>query len=216
MPVNPRPDLPPQSQPWGRSVEDRLAALERREQLTAQDTNNTLTQLNSSVQLLSQQVSDVQTSVSKLELLGSTTAATTNGFSRITAGTSSFLAQTPSISLTIDRPARVLVTGSTRVIGDAGNPNSNVQMEVVVSWSTNYDPFLAICSNVFSQQVIPGSNFSIYRAGSALSASDVINVPAGTLTISPLQAEMTLNGGGGSNMILQASPITISAVVLPA
>lgn len=208
--------LPPESQPWARDVEARLAGLERNLALTAQNEGNTLAQLNSAITLLSEQVADIQTSVSKLELLGSTTAATTNGFAQTTAGSSNFLAQCPSLTLTVNRPARVLVTGSSRVVGDAGNPNSNVTLTAGVSWSTNYDPTLAIASNFFSHRIIPGSNFSVYRAESALSASDVISVPAGTLTISPRTAFMELTGGGGTNKILQASPITISAVVLPA
>ena len=44
--------LSPESQPWARDVEDRLLSIEQANALTAQETNNTLLQLNSSVQLL--------------------------------------------------------------------------------------------------------------------------------------------------------------------
>lgn len=55
----PDANLPPQSAQWGRSVEDRLSALVLSASLNTQDVNNTLLQLNSSVQLLSQQVANL-------------------------------------------------------------------------------------------------------------------------------------------------------------
>lgn len=206
--------LSPESQPWARDVEDRLLSIEQANALTAQETNNTLLQLNSSVQLLSQQVVEIQTSVDKLALIGLSTASTTNGFSRITNGTTSDLPNTPSLTINLTRSARVLVTGSAIFQGDAGDPTSNVNLAGNIGWRTNYDA-LVICQNLFNHQVVPSANFSIYRASGSTSASQVITVPAGTLDIYPTFASITLAGGGGGNMIMQASPITLSAVVLP-
>ena len=55
MTVYHRNYLSPESQPWARDVEGRLNDLDRSSALFAQETNNTLLQLNSSVQLLSSQ-----------------------------------------------------------------------------------------------------------------------------------------------------------------
>ena len=52
----PDPNLPPQSQKWARSVEERLDALGFAAGLNAQDSGNTALQLGSSVQVLSRNV----------------------------------------------------------------------------------------------------------------------------------------------------------------
>jgi len=59
MTVYHRNYLSPESQPWARDVEGRIVTLETREALTAQNSDNTLSQLNASVQLLSQQVANL-------------------------------------------------------------------------------------------------------------------------------------------------------------
>lgn len=206
--------LAPQSQPWARSVEERLTALERSDALVAQESGNTFRQLNSSIDLLSSQVSDIQTSVSKLALLGNSTAQTTGGISRITNGTTANLAALPRLGINLDRPARVLVTGSMVFSADAGNPTSNIDLRGLAGWRTNYDS-LIICQNVATHQVVPSTNFSILRVNMSTSSSTVISVPAGLLEIYPIQGEVQITGGGGSNMIVQISPITLSAIVLP-
>lgn len=59
MTVRPRSELPPPSQPWGRSVDERISSLERSVTLSNVNLANTILQLNSSVQLLSEQVSNL-------------------------------------------------------------------------------------------------------------------------------------------------------------
>lgn len=61
--VYPKSNLSPESQPWGRSVEDRLIALESGLSRSLADLNSTLKQLSSSVQLVSQrsQISGIDT-----------------------------------------------------------------------------------------------------------------------------------------------------------
>ena len=46
--------LQSESQPWGRSVEQRLADLERQDRLVAQESNNNLSQINSTLDRLTQ------------------------------------------------------------------------------------------------------------------------------------------------------------------
>lgn len=55
MVSKPQSYLAPQSQPWGRFVEQSLADLEKGVSINGQNSNNNLRQLNSSVQLLSEQ-----------------------------------------------------------------------------------------------------------------------------------------------------------------
>lgn len=214
MAVIPTSYLPPESQPWGRSVDERIGNLETLVGRMSQETNNTLLQLGSSVQLLSLQVADVQESVQRLGELAKSTSATTNGFSRVTNGSTTNLGAMPSITLNLDRASRVLVTGSARILGDAGNSSTTPLLQAILSWQTNYAPSAVLCGCSYLNQIIPPSG-QIVRGNASISSSEVISVPAGTLTISPLQAFIELNGGGGGNAIIQASPITISAIVLP-
>lgn len=194
-----------------RQVEQRLRELER----------PTGTQIAQAVQNLERAqaeqaaiVADLSVAVEQLGDISKSTSATSGGFSRVTNGTTNNLAALPSLSLVLDRPSRVLVTGSTRIIGDAGASSINPTLRALVSWSTNHSPATAICSCNFLNQIIPPAG-QIVRSESSLSSSEVLNVPAGLLEINAYQASIELNGGGGGSAIIQASPITISAIVLP-
>lgn len=61
MPTKPQSNLPPQAQPWGRYVEESLANLERGTSINGQNSNNNLRQLNSSIQLMAEQVNFLST-----------------------------------------------------------------------------------------------------------------------------------------------------------
>lgn len=63
MATKPQSNLPPQSQPWARSIEQSIADLERGTSINGQNSNNNLRQLNSSVQLLSQSIDQLNHAV---------------------------------------------------------------------------------------------------------------------------------------------------------
>lgn len=214
MAVIPNSNLPPQSQPWGRSVDARIADLQRLAERNSLDSDNNLKQLASSVQLLSSQVTDVTESLALLGEIGKSTSSTSGGFSRTTNGTTNDLVNVPTITLSLAVPSRVLVTGSVRVTGHSGASSINPELQAIVSWATNYSPATAIATCLYYNRIIPPAG-QVVQGSASVSSSEVISVAAGTLTISPLQGTIVLNGGGGGSAIIQASPITISAIVLP-
>lgn len=61
MSVTPKRNLPPAAEPWGRSVDARVQAIEQASARQRQDNDNTLSGLNSSLLRLSEQVGEIRT-----------------------------------------------------------------------------------------------------------------------------------------------------------
>lgn len=61
MSVTPKRNLPPAAEPWGRSVDSRVQAIEQASARQRQDNDNTLSGLNSSLVRLSEQVGEIRT-----------------------------------------------------------------------------------------------------------------------------------------------------------
>lgn len=78
MPVYPQPMLDPNAAPWGRSVNDRLAALELAAERKRQDDINTNKQQNSSAGTLTQQVATLSSVVTSLSSVVATLQAISN------------------------------------------------------------------------------------------------------------------------------------------
>ena len=91
--------LPPESQPWGRSVDQRLTSLEFAAKLNNPSVDNNLKQLAASVNLLSNQVLQLSSSIIDLGQLGKSNSVTSGGFSKTTNGTTSNLSAMPSLSI---------------------------------------------------------------------------------------------------------------------
>lgn len=60
MTVTPKRNLPPESEPWGRSIENRLDQSEAQSRRQTQDINNTLAGVNGSLVRLSEQVGEIR------------------------------------------------------------------------------------------------------------------------------------------------------------
>ena len=66
MTQHPQSFLQSQSQPWSRSIEQRLADLERQDQLIAQETGNNFAQINSSITSLATRIVQLGTTTTQL------------------------------------------------------------------------------------------------------------------------------------------------------
>jgi hypothetical protein len=113
----PQSNLPPQAQPWGRYIEGQLAKLSLDAGIVGQDSNNTLAQLNSSIQLLSRQQSVLASQQAYLETFKTTSVSNPSTASTGTVGTFVTL-RTVSMNVVLTRPSDVLI--STFASADGG------------------------------------------------------------------------------------------------
>ena len=154
--------------------------------------------------------------LAQLAIFARSAAATSaSGLSRSSNGTTTDLTALPTLSITLDRAANVLVTGSALLVGDTGAAAASPNLTALVSWQTNVAPLVGLCTLDYRNRGFVDSTNSGYAGGSALSSSQLIAAPAGTLEITALNASITFAGGGGFQGITLA-PITLSALVLPA
>jgi hypothetical protein len=140
MSRKPQSYLPPNSQPWGRYVEESLATLERGTSINGQNSNNNLRQLNSSVQLLSQQQQALEFQQGELEdqqdaleaqqaylatfqTYVSTNASTAN----TTTMNSAINLRTLSLSINLPRSSSVLITISASAFAYADHNSTTPQ-----------------------------------------------------------------------------------------
>jgi len=75
MPISPKRNLAPESEPWGRSVDQRLDSIEKYASQYQQDTKNALSGVNSTASKLSDQVAAIQTLTEELQEQQSTLEA---------------------------------------------------------------------------------------------------------------------------------------------
>jgi len=201
--------LQSESQPWGRSIEQRLADLERQDRLVAQESGNNFAQINSSITLLSAQISNIQASISGVQLLGKTTAAQTPSFSLFGNGTSNNLANSPSLSINLEKPARIVLSSSIPISTATGFNVASPSSEAVFSWRTNI-PSSALFTTEFFELA---SGTTSFRKSLTLASSQFFLAPAGTFSVAPQSSLLRLNGGVGS--FITAGSVTLSALVLP-
>lgn len=159
MSRKPQSYLPPNSQPWGRYVEESLATLERGTSINGQNSNNNLRQLNSSVQLLSQQQQALEVQQGELEDQQAALAAQQaylatftsyissdpSAVSGTTLGSTTFLRQL-GLSFTLSRSAKVLIESTLEYQASLGTPNWSVLWQLssnfsVSSTGANYGAF---------------------------------------------------------------------------
>lgn len=179
----PQSNLPPQAQPWGRYIEKELADLQLKNGIVGQDSNNTLTQLNSSIELLSQQ----QKYLSSFKTYYAPDPAT---YSTTNIGYETTL-NTVTKTFTTDRVTTVLIQSSINPVdvwADDFNGSyfaPQVRIGNIVSLDSNvlyvrkFENYISAASNYVSDLYING--------GTTYFSSYVLNdLSAGTHTISSL------------------------------
>jgi hypothetical protein len=155
----PQSNLPPQAQPWGRYIEKELADLQLNAGIVGQDSNNTLAQLNSSVQLLSRQQQDLAAQQAALTsqqaqlasqqnyLNGLTSYVSTDGTAPSTTSTSEtliktlfvtfYLSQTYTVATNATASAYILSYGNTNVY-TGGSARCKLQIDSGAEISGGY------------------------------------------------------------------------------
>ena len=108
MTVYPQSYLTPKSQPWGRSVDKRLHDIEDSVRLNALNTNNNLKQLNSSVDLLGRQQSELEAQQDYLATFTSYISSDPSGVTG-TSLNNTFSLRQLDLSFTLSRDSKVLI-----------------------------------------------------------------------------------------------------------
>jgi hypothetical protein len=143
MPVIPASNLPPQSAPWGRSVDNRLQQAEFENAKSFQDIENSFKQLTSTVKQLQAQVTVLSGVVNALY---SSNAQTSGGVLEVNAGvgaTSPWAAfgssgndvGTVAVAVDVTDGGRLTILGS--AIADWYGYKSNVEISYQVSLNSN-------------------------------------------------------------------------------
>jgi hypothetical protein len=199
----PQSNLPPQAQPWGRYIEGQLAKLSLDAGLVGQDSNNTLAQLNSSIQLLSRQQSDLASQQATLASQQATLASQQTALAAQQAFTSSLVTKSASESWTSTTYTR----GEDVLMKSYSTPSLTLTRNawVVVSASSAlWSHIVDVGQNGWPYE---GTNFtsSLYNNGSPIASSysgmDLsINVAK--------QVSLTWFGNGSLQAVLYLGPGT--------
>jgi hypothetical protein len=203
--------LQSESQPWGRSVEQRLADLERGDQLVAQESGNNFAQINSSITLLSQQITAVQNSIVGLELLGKATAAQKPTFTLAQSGLNTItdLTKSPSLFIDLPQPARILLSANMEIDYQTNSVGTPLVLSVL-TWQTSVSGSATLDAR-FSDS---GSGTTAISGILSLSASALYSAPAGLFSAVPQLCSLTMRAG--ATPFFDVGPIVLSAIVLPA
>jgi hypothetical protein len=205
--------LQSESQPWGRSVEQRLADLERQDRLVAQESGNNFAQINSSITLLSQQVQSIVKSTDGVDLLlQSKGALSSGGFSRASNGTTNSPGSLPSLTIVLAKPARVILTTSAIVQCNANQSSINTDFAAYMDWTASNNPTFPRYGVSYVGRLTPSPFTNLFNTAS-VSSSQVITFNSGTYTFAPITGRLELNGHVGA--VLQATEISLHALVLP-
>ena len=220
MDVTPSSNLPAISQPWGRWVDKNVVNLSVDAARLRLDSLNQNKQLNSSFGLLSGQVATLSSQQAELataqaELTAQqallaqirTYSATGGESSRSGAGTAVFV-NVPTLSFTVDRDMRVLVTVTCPWVGQ-------VQYVGQVTLVAHVDGAEIGNSTDTSTGAYGTTGQTTPASGTTLVTRSIV-VAAGAHTLSLAAASdirLTGGGGGGYTAGMYASPVTLTAAV---
>lgn len=204
MPVTPQSYLSPQSQPWGRYIEQSIASLEKGISINGQNSNNNLRQLNSSVQLLSQQQTDLASQQAYLN--GLTTYTTTDATSPGNTTSTETLIKSLSLTFTLSRSYNVwffaTATGYCVTSATAVGGTSRCVLQI------DSNPVID-AGNKGTSIGLPGNGSMTWRQDVGI--TNVTNLTAGSHTI-------TANWYGrispGSSGFVQILPATFIASII--
>lgn len=212
MPVIPTRNLPPDAEPWGRSVDTRLGDMERAVNKIGQDTQNTLSGINGTLTKLGEQVAEIAAAASAANAAAvqaataaaAATAAVNDLAARIstTASIASFNTGTlpndsldhlygPTIPITIDVPTgKLIVTvGCGQATVNAGSGAAIAEATFTIPGYVNYYDVSARMYNADS----------VYLAGSSLVVSQAFTVAPGTYTITGSMSAWAAGTGASVN-----------------
>jgi hypothetical protein len=118
MTVYPQSYLTPKSQPWGRAVDKRLHDVDASVRLNALNTNNNLKQLNSSVDLLGRQQSELEAQQAYLATF-KTYVSTSPGTSSTSTTGSDIVLKNFNNTFTLTRTSALQIVLSAEIYGNA-------------------------------------------------------------------------------------------------
>jgi len=197
MPQYPKSLLQSESQPWGRSVEQRLADLERQDRLVAQESGNNFAQVNSSTTLLSEQVG----LLSQMRIYSQTSGSAF----QTGPGTVNYTSPA-SVTFTVDRPMQVLLQ---LIVPIAYVVNGGDEVQAFVTYSLTGPNASGTVQYLFRTGTPGGEN----GANQGLAVARGL-VGAGTHTFSRQSASSaTLLLSGGASGIHFVSGSAITAIV---
>ena len=174
--------LPPESQPWGRSVDQRIASLEAVAALNAQNVDNNLKQLAASVNLLANQVTRLNSnsvaystdaSGTGDSLISTNQVVASLNFARPSwAGNAVILAISSVTTSTVDQATNPLGAFVRTAIGnDYVSATVDVSTKATAVFSTKVVPlsvtFATTASNIVVSTQITGTGGSISNSWSA-------------------------------------------------
>jgi hypothetical protein len=199
MTQHPNSFLQPESQPWSRSIEQRLNDLENNDRLNRQESNNNLSQINSSNTLISGQVS----LLSQMRIYSQTSGSAF----QTAAGTVNYT-NPASVTFTVDRPMQVLLQ---LIVPIAYVVNGGDEVQAFVTYSLTGPGASGTVSYLFRTGTPGGEN----GANQGLAVARGL-VGAGTHTFARQNASsatLLLSGGSPGIHFVSGSAITAIATV---
>jgi hypothetical protein len=217
MSRKPQSNLPPNSQPWGRYIEESLATLERGNSINGQNSNNNLRQLNSSVQLVSQQQGELEDQQAAL----SAQQAYLASFQTYTSIDTTFVVGSVNgvttqlrqldLSFTLSRQSQVIIEAESPY-GMAARTNNWQAI-----WLYTGAFWLNTPSNVYGGVTdsdwlnIPNTSFIANEGSGSNSVRRVLTLPAGSHFV---RAYWTYFLGGNSSVSASSSRAILTATVV--
>lgn len=210
MNITPKRNLSDQAEPWGRSVDQRIADLEGSLSKYQQDTNNALKGINSTTTKLSEQVEAIdlltQELASQQNLLETQQAQLSAQVTQIAALVNSQVypvsAHVQETSIVIPQSSSNVTVARTEVAVPSGYTRALVYVSVVVNGFNNGPT----TDNLYCGAVINGSSIGFANRISTLTGNIGSAVATSTALITPLGSTLEIKGTTSSDFASWTSP----------